>query len=74
MWLGFADAISQRERSDDRKCACCSQAKCPETLRKLFRALVLVLFFACDSFACTYPIPISCILLPNIINKFSNSR
>ena len=25
--LGFADAIFQRKRSDDRKCVCCSQAK-----------------------------------------------
>ena len=24
--LGFADAIFRRERSDDRKCVCCSQA------------------------------------------------
>ena len=26
MSLGFADAIFGRERSDDRKCVCCSQA------------------------------------------------
>ena len=29
--LGFADAIFRRERSDDRKCVCGSQAmQCPE--------------------------------------------
>ena len=27
MSLGFADAIFRKERSDDRKCVCCSQAK-----------------------------------------------
>ena len=26
--LGFADAIFRRERSDDRKCVCASQANC----------------------------------------------
>ena len=31
--LGFADAIFRRERSDDRKCVCASQANgCPESL------------------------------------------
>ena len=33
--LGFADAIFRRERSDDRKCVCASQAKLTRQLMKL---------------------------------------
>ena len=33
--LGFADAIFRRERSDDRKCVCCSQAKFRQECKQL---------------------------------------
>ena len=33
--LGFADAIFRRERSDDRKCVCCSQAKFTQDCKQL---------------------------------------
>ena len=32
--LGFADTIFRRERSDDRKCVCCSQARQRVTMVK----------------------------------------
>ena len=34
--LEIADAIFRRERSDDRKCVCCSQAIDPETGTELY--------------------------------------
>ena len=40
--LGFADAIFRRERSDDRKCVCASQAIVQAVLAGNFSLILIV--------------------------------
>ena len=43
--LGFADAIFRRERSDDRKCVCASQANSKEE----YKTFLFLMYFLISS-------------------------